>query len=209
MNRSSKPLMFATVLCVLLLAPSPALAQNMDDAAAGGILASLWCCWGVALLVSLAITVFNIWMLVDSIGRQDWEYPSDNKTLWVVLLVAGLFFGFGWIVALIYYFTIFKKVPRGSVAPPSTGTYPPPSGPPMPPTAPPTAPPAPPGPPSMHEEPPPQVPRPLLEESPAVPQTPPAPLVPEELVAAEPAEPAQPDAESPRDEPGDDEPPPP
>src|SRR3990172_9346875 len=51
----------------------------------------------VAILFALVVFGFNIWMIIDC-AKRDFE----QKTLWIILLIAGLFFGFGWIVAIIY-----------------------------------------------------------------------------------------------------------
>lgn len=59
----------------------------------------------VGILLILASFAFTIWMLVDAAMK-----PVNNKTLWIVLLILGLLFGFGLIPAIIYYFTDRKNV---------------------------------------------------------------------------------------------------
>ena len=59
-------------------------------------------------LIGLVFLVFNIWMLVDVLKRTEVELP--NKTMWMVLLIIGLFTGLGGIVALVYYFGPKKKL---------------------------------------------------------------------------------------------------
>ena len=119
MKRSAQ--LFSSVLAgtTTLVSAAPAYAQydqTGDTAAVFGVFA----CWGISILFLLAVTVFNIWMLIDSIARQEWEYPSGtSKTTWLVLMAVGLIFSFGWIVALVYYFTVYKKIKRGTMAPPS------------------------------------------------------------------------------------------
>lgn len=64
---------------------------------------------------SLLYPVFWVWMLVDAIIRETWEYPgggANDKLVWV-LLVALI-----QPVSVIYYFLVYRKVPRGSVAAP-------------------------------------------------------------------------------------------
>ena len=142
-------------------------------------------CYGIVLLVALALFAFTVWMIIDALARQDWEFPvgSGTKNLWVILMVVGIFFGFGWIVALIYYFMVFKKIKRGTMAPPAgyaPGT-PPMYAPPAPPAAPMYAPPAPPVPPMPAPEPP--------AAPPMAPPEPPMPPAPE--LPAPPAPPAE------------------
>lgn len=75
--------------------------------------------WTVALaLVTLALPVLWIWMLIDSIAREEWEYPggtptSNNRLVWA-LLIAFLQFP-----AVLYFFMVYGKVKRGSVARPA------------------------------------------------------------------------------------------
>ncbi len=76
-------------------------------------LSILW--WTVAIVVaSLLFPLFWIWMLLDSILRNDYEYPTggqNEKIVWVILLAAVQF------VAVFYYFMVYRAVQRGSVAP--------------------------------------------------------------------------------------------
>jgi hypothetical protein len=55
-------------------------------------------------LIGLLLFVFEIWMVIDCAKRT-----FDNKTLWMVILIAGFFFGFGPIAAIIYFFVIKRK----------------------------------------------------------------------------------------------------
>ncbi len=70
--------------------------------------------WTVVLTIaSLLFPLFWVWMLIDSILRNDNEYPagSTNEKLVWVLLVALVQF-----VAVIYYFMVYRKVSRTSTA---------------------------------------------------------------------------------------------
>src|SRR3990167_7201787 len=55
-------------------------------------------------LVGLAFLIFQIIMIVDCVKRQ-----FEQRTVWLIVLIAGLFFGFGWIASIIYYFMVKRK----------------------------------------------------------------------------------------------------
>ncbi len=178
MKRSSLLVATAVALTTALTA-APAFAQTYDDSfglAFGGFFLF---CWGIMALIGLALFALNVWMLIDAIGRQEYEFPGStgsSKNLWLILLIVGFFIGFGWIVALVYYFQVYKKVRRGTVAPSAAQpTHVPPAAPYAPP-APPAAPepPAPPAP-SAPEPPAPAAPEPSAPPAPPEPHVPPAP----------------------------------
>ena len=154
--------------------------SGASGAAGTGVGIAFLLCWGLLLLIGLAMFAFNIWMLIDSIGRQEYEYPNstgNSKNLWVIMLAVGIVLGVGWLVALFYYFMVFKKLKRGSVAPQwaqqpgAPQQYAPPPAPGYAPPAPPAyqPPPAPPAPPEAYM-PPPAPPAPM--EPPAQPEPP-------------------------------------
>ncbi|MDZ4180029.1 MAG: hypothetical protein U1E29_12485 [Coriobacteriia bacterium] len=71
----------------------------------------------VLAIASLLFPVFWLWMLVDSILRESWEYPSagnNEKIVWVLLtaLVQP--------VAVLYYLLVYRKVRRGAVVRPAS-----------------------------------------------------------------------------------------
>jgi|SRR3989304_8417547 len=85
----------------------------------------------IMMVVLVVLGIFTIWMFIDAIIRNDNEYPNGNgKIMWILLI---LFVGF--IPAVIYFFVVKKKIPRGSgggQAPPAntvppTGNVPPPA----------------------------------------------------------------------------------
>lgn len=87
---------------------------------------------GAPELLILLLTVVPygviIWGIVDSASRPDWAWQQSgqNKTLWVVLQVVGLFFCLiGFILALIYLTTIRPKVAQhqGGQGPPPPPPY--------------------------------------------------------------------------------------
>jgi hypothetical protein len=98
---------------------------------------------GFVILIVLAAMGFMIWMLVDAITRPAEDFSSPNaKTGWIVGLIAGMVFGFGFlgiVAALAYLFAV--KIPAGSkvrtpawtAPPPPAAPGPPPSGPAIPP----------------------------------------------------------------------------
>lgn len=193
-------------------------ASNAGDAGlAFGILA----CYGIFFLVWLALFILNIWMLIDSIQRQEYEYPGstgNSKNLWVIILAVGLVLGFGGIAGLIYFFMVFKKIKRGTVAPPqmqqqyapapqgyvppappmyqppAPPMYQPPAAPMTPPMAPPAPPMAPPMAPPAAPMTPPEMPAPPMEPM-AAPEMPPAPMEPPMAPPEMPMPPSEPPAE--------------
>lgn len=78
------------------------------DAFAGLFAGGFTLLWVCIMLLGCVFLVFNVWMLVDVIKRTEAELP--NRTLWLVLLIAGLLLGFGGIVALVYFFSARKKL---------------------------------------------------------------------------------------------------
>lgn len=70
-------------------------------------------------LIGLAFLIFQIIMIVDCVKRQ-----FEQRTVWLIVLIAGLFFGFGWIASIIYFFMV-KRKNLGSVAKPAGGSTPP------------------------------------------------------------------------------------
>jgi len=69
----------------------------------------------LGVVASLLYPLFWVWMLVDSIVRETWEYPgggANDKVVWVLLnaLIQP--------VSVIYFFLVYRKVARGSVPAP-------------------------------------------------------------------------------------------
>ena len=106
--------------------------SGVGNAAAGGLGIAYLACLGIFGLLALLLFVLNVWMLIDCAGRQEYEFPGStgsSKTLWLVLLIAGLVVGFGWIAAIVYYFKVFKVIKRGTIAPSAPQQYAPPAPP--------------------------------------------------------------------------------
>lgn len=93
----------------------PAFAQDeVSDAVGGSFAIGILCCYGLVLLVGLALFVFWIFMLIDCIKRKDDQFPnaSDNtKTIWLVILLVSWILGLNWLAAIVYYFMVKKKMP--------------------------------------------------------------------------------------------------
>jgi len=175
MKRSFRLPVALSVGVLTLLAAAPAFAEEymVDDGAAAGVFCGIYACIGVFGIISL---VFWIWMLVDLIGRQEYEFPNstgNSKTTWLIIMFASWVIGLALVPAVIYYFMVFKKIKRGSLQPPSPAGYqppvapaptypaaPPPPAPPVVPPAPPAPPMAPPAPPAAPPSPPPAPPAP-------------------------------------------------
>jgi len=70
-----------TAAYVLTMA-APALAQDYyssgEDAAAGAVACGIWAC---IMIPAVLLGVFNIWMLIDAILRQEHEYPQLHRQL--------------------------------------------------------------------------------------------------------------------------------
>ncbi|MHB1342129.1 MAG: hypothetical protein ACYC77_03825 [Coriobacteriia bacterium] len=74
-------------------------------------------------LLGAALPILWVWMLIDSIVREEWEYPgatatSNNRLVWA-LLIAFLQFP-----AVLYFFMVFQKVRRGTVPAPAATAAP-------------------------------------------------------------------------------------
>jgi uncharacterized membrane protein YsdA (DUF1294 family) len=87
----------------------PALAQSVtamrDQNEVSGGLLGIGLAFVLALvLISVAVLVFWIWTIIDAAKRPDaeWNLTGQNKTVWVLALVVGGFFGFAFIVSLVY-----------------------------------------------------------------------------------------------------------
>jgi membrane protein insertase Oxa1/YidC/SpoIIIJ len=96
---------------------------NGNTAATTGLVAGLGIFFLVFMLIGLVLFIFNIWMIIDCAARQDSDFPNNNKSMWLILMIVGIFIGFGWIVALVYYFSIKKKA--GKKVAPATPKEPP------------------------------------------------------------------------------------
>lgn len=59
-------------------------------------------------ILGVLIFIFWIWMMVDVLCNQG--VPEKTRWIWFCLMLGlSVFFGIGWIVSIIYYFTDRKK----------------------------------------------------------------------------------------------------
>jgi hypothetical protein len=62
------------------------------------------------ILLAFAFLAFIIWMLIDCIQRDEKEFK--DRTLWLVLLVVGIFSGYSGIISIVYYFAVKRKLDK-------------------------------------------------------------------------------------------------
>ena len=95
-------------------------ADNLSTAIGSSIfagLAGIWilCVIAIAILVGLFFLVIWIIALIDCAQRKNNEFPNGGenaKTIWLVILIVTFFVGnLHGIAAIVYYFTVMKKMP--------------------------------------------------------------------------------------------------
>lgn len=69
--------------------------------------------------ISLALPLAWLWMLVDALLREEYDYPgatptSSNRLLWVLLIL------FVHVAALPYYLIVYRNRPRTRAQAPAT-----------------------------------------------------------------------------------------
>jgi hypothetical protein len=67
-------------------------------------------------LLAAAFPLFWIWMLVDAVLREEREYPGsgeNDKIVWVLLIALVQ------VVAVFYFFMVYRKVRRGAAPVPT------------------------------------------------------------------------------------------
>ena len=69
---------------------------------------------GLLIPFTLLAPIFWVWMLVDAILREEWEYPgasgaSTNRLIWVVVIAIIQ------IAAVPYFFMVYNRARRGSM----------------------------------------------------------------------------------------------
>lgn len=59
-------------------------------------------------LLAVASLAFSVWMFIDCLNRDSSEFP--DKTLWTVLLAIGFIAQYNFLLSIIYYFVVKKKL---------------------------------------------------------------------------------------------------
>lgn len=90
------------------------LLANVDETNTGGNLfvGAILLFALVIILLIIASFVFWIMMLVDALRRTNWPH-DDQRTLWLVILIASFFIQLNWVAGLIYFFAIKQPLDRG------------------------------------------------------------------------------------------------
>jgi len=60
--------------------------------------------WVILGIIGLVFLIWWIVLLVDLLNRD-----FEQKTTWLIVMVAGLILGFVWLADIIYYFSVVKK----------------------------------------------------------------------------------------------------
>jgi len=101
------------------------IANAKEAAAAVGIIGGVWgfLIFFYAIMIGVGITLFVFWIIsiIDVSQRKNEEFPNsteNSRTTWLVVLLVTLIIPVAaGIAAIIYYATVIKKIPRGSVNP--------------------------------------------------------------------------------------------
>ncbi len=79
-----------------------------------GLGAFVFVCWGIFMLIMLALFVFWIITIVDCAKRKNEDFPEGGeniKTIWLVVLLATWLVSLNWVAAIVYYFMVMRKKP--------------------------------------------------------------------------------------------------
>lgn len=80
--------------------------NTAGGAFAAGFMIIIWILICCSVILGIFLFVFTILMIIDVAKRDDYQ----DKTLWLVLLIVGLVFGFSFIITPLYYFLVKKKL---------------------------------------------------------------------------------------------------
>lgn len=92
---------------------------DVDGSAVAGIVAGLGGLIFFIVIIALVALGFWLWMLIDAIKTEESEYKKidkGEKNLWVILMVVSFVLNLSFIMALVYYFVIYrnKKVEKNT-----------------------------------------------------------------------------------------------
>jgi len=86
-----------------------------EKLALGGLFAGLAFFWLLVMVLALVFFIFWITMIIDAAQRPEKDFKkigSGEKSLWIIILIVSMFFGMGWLAAILYYIIIKKKVKK-------------------------------------------------------------------------------------------------
>lgn len=101
-----------TTAAAALGRPGVAWAQSSNGGDAAGAVIGLvgFACWALFMVVLIGLLVLWVWMLIDLIKRPDTDFTGGmSKVVWIVLMIF-----FSYIAAIIYYFTVYKKLGKAA-----------------------------------------------------------------------------------------------
>jgi hypothetical protein len=102
----------ASATALIFVYGGTALADTASDNAAaagavttlGGGLTLFVCCYALLILLSIGLAIFNLFMWYDAAMRDKADYPNNNKSMWIILLILLNFWA-----ALFYYFMVKRQ----------------------------------------------------------------------------------------------------
>jgi len=110
MKKFIKGLSFAFSGFLLLTSPvlanSYSSSNSSDGAFAAIFMLIIWLLICCSVVLGIFLFIYTIVMIIDVAKRDDYA----DKSLWLVLLIVGLVFGFSFIITPLYYFLVKKKL---------------------------------------------------------------------------------------------------
>ncbi len=88
------------------------ISSTQSNAPPAGFFVGFAILWGSLLLVSISSLVFAIVCIVDIARRPDWQWrlAGQEKVLWLLLVILINFMCLPWVISLIYWFAIRRKL---------------------------------------------------------------------------------------------------
>lgn len=91
-------------------------AETMSAEQGMAIFAGFGIIIAIFLIIGLVTFALSLWMLIDAFGRNEEDFPMGSKAIWIVVLIAGIFLGYGLFSALVYYFVVRRKAKQAASA---------------------------------------------------------------------------------------------